>query len=62
MGFFGLSQILGVFLGPLLCGILLDAFPTDPRCIWGTRLSSIRGCGGVPVVGRGLPGKQHQSG
>jgi len=36
MGFFGLSQSLGVSLGPLLGGVLLDAFPTDPRCIWGT--------------------------
>ena len=36
MGFFGLSQTLGVSLGPLLGGVLLDTFPTDPRYIWGT--------------------------
>ncbi len=35
MGFFGLSQTLGVSLGPLLGGVLLDTFPTDPRYIWG---------------------------
>jgi MFS family permease len=35
MGFFGLSQTLGVSFGPLLGGVLLDAFPTDPRFIWG---------------------------
>jgi len=36
MGFFGLSEILGMSVGPLVGGILLDAFPTDPRFIWGT--------------------------
>lgn len=36
MGFFGLSQTLGVSLGPLLGGVLLDTFPADPRYIWGT--------------------------
>ena len=36
MGFFGLSEILGLSMGPLVGGILLDAFPTDPRFIWGT--------------------------
>lgn len=35
MGFFGLSQILGIALGPLLGGILLDAFPANPLFIWG---------------------------
>lgn len=35
MGFFGLSEILGISIGPLIGGILLDAFPTDPRFIWG---------------------------
>lgn len=35
MGFFGLSQTLGMSLGPLLGGVLLDTFPTDPRFIWG---------------------------
>lgn len=36
MGFFGLSEILGLSVGSLVGGILLDAFPTDPRFIWGT--------------------------
>jgi len=35
MGFFGLSEIMGFSAGPLIGGILLDAFPTDPRFIWG---------------------------
>ena len=36
MGFFGLSQTLGISLGPLVGGVLLDAFPGDPWFIWGT--------------------------
>jgi predicted MFS family arabinose efflux permease len=36
MGFFGLSDILGMSLGPLVGGILLDVFPTGPQFIWGT--------------------------
>jgi len=36
MGFFGLSQTMGISLGPLLGGVLLDAFPHDPPFIWGT--------------------------
>jgi MFS family permease len=35
MGVFGLTQILGIAIGPLLGGVLLDAFPTDPLLIWG---------------------------
>lgn len=35
MGFFGLSQTLGISLGPLLGGVLLDAFLYDPPFIWG---------------------------
>ncbi len=35
MGFFGLSQTLGISVGPLVGGVLLDVFPTDPRFIWG---------------------------
>jgi MFS family permease len=35
MGFFGLSQTLGIALGPLVGGILLDAFPTEPLFVWG---------------------------
>jgi MFS family permease len=36
MGFYGLSQTMGISLGPLLGGVLLDAFPYDPPFIWGT--------------------------
>ena len=36
MGFFGLSDILGMSFGPLIGGILLDVFPTGPCFIWGT--------------------------
>ena len=35
MGVFGLTQIMGIALGPLLGGILLDAFPTNPLLMWG---------------------------
>jgi MFS family permease len=35
MGIFGLTQILGISIGPLLGGILLDAFPAAPFAIWG---------------------------
>jgi MFS family permease len=35
MGVFGLTQILGMAIGPLLGGILLDAFPTTSFAIWG---------------------------
>lgn len=35
MGFFGLSQTLGVSLGPLAGGVLLDTFPRDFRLVWG---------------------------
>jgi MFS family permease len=36
MGFFGLSEVLSMAIGPLAGGILLDVFPTDPRFVWGT--------------------------
>ena len=36
MGFFGLSEILGISVGSLVGGVLLDVFPTDPQFIWGT--------------------------
>lgn len=35
MGFFGLSETLGLALGPLLGGVLLDLFPSTPVLIWG---------------------------
>lgn len=34
MGFFGLSETLGIAVAPLLGGILLDAFPSDLRLVW----------------------------
>lgn len=36
MGFFGLSETLGVSTGPLLGGILLDGFPTGRLPVWGS--------------------------
>jgi len=35
MGFMGLSQTLGMSFGPLVGGVLLDAFVTRPPFIWG---------------------------
>jgi MFS family permease len=35
MGFAGLSQTIGFSFAPLFGGVLLDAFPTDPRLLWG---------------------------
>ena len=34
MGIFGLSETIGIAIGPLLGGILLDAFPSDLRLVW----------------------------
>jgi predicted MFS family arabinose efflux permease len=34
MGLFGLSQTIGIAIGPLLGGILLDAFPSDLKLVW----------------------------
>jgi MFS family permease len=34
MGLFGLSQTAGMAIGPLLGGILLDAFPSDLKFVW----------------------------
>lgn len=35
MGFFGLSQTLGLSLAPLVGGVLLDVFPTNAPLLWG---------------------------
>jgi MFS family permease len=35
MGFFGLSETIGVSMGPLLGGILLDTFPQSAIGVWG---------------------------
>ena len=34
MGFYGLGETLGISVGPLLGGVLLDAFPTQPLFVW----------------------------
>jgi MFS family permease len=34
MGFYGLSETIGIAMGPLLGGILLDAFPFDLKLVW----------------------------
>jgi hypothetical protein len=34
MGFFGLSEAMGIAVAPLLGGILLDAFPASPELVW----------------------------
>jgi MFS family permease len=36
MGFFWLSETLGVSAGPVIGGILLDTFPNGSISIWGT--------------------------
>ncbi|MCJ7769774.1 MAG: MFS transporter [Dehalococcoidales bacterium] len=39
MGVFGLTQVIGVSTAPLLGGILLDIFPSEPLIIWGSLAS-----------------------
>jgi MFS family permease len=34
MGFYGLSETIGISMGPLVGGLLLDAFPSDLRFVW----------------------------
>jgi MFS family permease len=34
MGFFGLSETIGIATGPLVGGILLDAFPSNLKLVW----------------------------
>jgi predicted MFS family arabinose efflux permease len=36
MAFFGISETLGMSLGPLLGGFLLDRFPAQPIMLWGS--------------------------
>jgi len=36
MGFFGWSETLGMSFAPLVGGVLLDVFPTNPGLVWGT--------------------------
>jgi MFS family permease len=35
MGLFGLSQTIGIAMGPLIGGLLIDAFSPDARLVWG---------------------------
>lgn len=57
MGFFGLSQFLGIALGPLLGGILLDVFPADPLFIWG----AIASLGFAAAIGYYWWGVRHRT-
>jgi MFS family permease len=34
MGLFGISETIGMSMGPLVGGLLLDAFPSDMRLVW----------------------------
>jgi MFS family permease len=34
MGLFGLGETVGIAMGPLFGGILLDAFPSNSRLVW----------------------------
>jgi MFS family permease len=34
MGLFGLSQTIGIAMGPLIGGVLIDAFSPDARLVW----------------------------
>jgi predicted MFS family arabinose efflux permease len=34
MGLYGLSQTMGMAIGPLIGGVLIDAFPSNPELIW----------------------------
>lgn len=56
MGVFGLAQILGISIGSLLGGILLDVFPADPLFIWG----SIAFLGAAAAVGYYWWGKRNK--
>lgn len=57
MGVFGLTQILGIAIGPLLGGILLDAFPSEPLAIWGI----ITMFGALAASGYYLWGKRYKN-
>jgi predicted MFS family arabinose efflux permease len=34
MGLYGLSQTMGMAIGPLIGGVLIDAFPFNPELVW----------------------------
>jgi MFS family permease len=57
MGFFGLSETLGISAGPLVGGLLLDAFPLDLRLVWGP----IASIGLVAAVGYYLWARRFRS-
>ena len=56
MGVFGLTNILGIAISPLLGGILIDAFPTYPLILWG----SIASLGVVAAAGYYWWGKRYK--
>lgn len=56
MGVFGLAQILGIAISPLLGGILIDAFPSSPLLIWGV----IAFLGTAAAVSYGWWGKKYR--
>jgi MFS family permease len=40
MGLFGLSQTIGIAMGPLIGGVLIEPFSPDARLVW-TPISSV---------------------
>jgi MFS family permease len=55
MSFFAMSETLGMSLGPLLGGFLLDNFPAQPYLVWGiTALLAVAACVGFAIFGRRL--------
>jgi len=59
MGFFTLSQTLGQSMAPLFGGVLLDAFPSEPRLLWGIIASvGLVAAAGFAMWGRGVAKKR----
>jgi len=58
MAFAGLSETVGFSLGPLLGGVLLDSFPSQPGYVWGT----ISALAFVAAVGFNQWGKSQRAG